>query len=77
MFARKLATAQRVNVTNGLGNEITDYEQAETMLLQRALVVPLGVQKAGYLVSPHVDGLNATPLGLQPSDENWTTVAPK
>jgi len=73
-FRRLLRDADAVAISQGLGPEWTADNQAESMLLDRALVIPVGVRKQGYLVSAKVQGLIATPLGLQPASENWATV---
>lgn len=74
-FASKLATGARVNITNGLGDQISAFEDAESMLLEPALVIPLAVQKEGYVVSDRWTGLVPTPFGLEPADDSWTSVA--
>jgi hypothetical protein len=73
-YNHMLAVANRAVVSQGLGAEWTADNQAETMLLNTARIIPIGIQKQGYLISTHVQGLTATPLGLEPSVENWATV---
>jgi Bacterial extracellular solute-binding proteins, family 5 Middle len=73
-FDRLLRAAGRVVISRGLGPKWSDDNQAELMLLKNALVIPIGVEKRGYLISSRVQGLAATINGLEPSDENWATV---
>lgn len=49
--------------------------RAEKYLFRRAIVIPVGVRKQGYLISSQVQGLSATPIGLEPTSENWTSVS--
>jgi hypothetical protein len=74
-FKDNIVAGNEANIMNGLGPQITDYEAAETMLLQSSLVIPLGVQKQGYLVSGRLQGLAPTPIGLEPNSETWSSVS--
>ena len=74
-FAETLQAATTINLNDGLGPQITEEEAAEKMLLRPPLMIPLGVQKAGYLIDARLQGLVASPLGLEPSNENWTSVS--
>jgi hypothetical protein len=54
--------------------EWTYTNLAERLLLRSVRVLPLGVEKAGYLISPKVQGLSPTARGLEPTGEDWSTV---
>ena len=71
---RLLSSATASVVSQGLGPEWAADNQAESMLLDPALVIPIGTQMQGYLVSPRVQGLSAAPTGLEPDNGNWASV---
>ena len=74
-FDNLLKTAGDVAVSKGLAAEWAADNTAESMLLDQALVIPIGIQKQGYLVSQRVQGLSASPYGFDPTNENWASVS--
>jgi ABC-type oligopeptide transport system substrate-binding subunit len=74
-YQSMLSRANRIEGTDNVLNQYAAYNRAEDYLLRHALIIPLGVKKQGYLISPRVNGLVATPIGLQPQDENWSSVS--
>lgn len=51
------------------------YGSLETWILERGFVVPLASGKTAYLVKPRVQGLQVTPLGIMPDNDNWALVS--
>ncbi|MGH2447292.1 MAG: ABC transporter substrate-binding protein [Chloroflexota bacterium] len=51
------------------------YADAERSVLQTGTIVPLASLNLAYLIKPAVQGLNVTPFGLMPDDNNWTNVS--
>jgi ABC-type oligopeptide transport system substrate-binding subunit len=74
-FQTMLADANGIEGSDNVLNQYAAYNRAEDYLLRNALIIPLGVQKQGYLISPMVSGLGATPIGLEPQNQNWSSVA--
>jgi hypothetical protein len=73
-FASLLAEANSIEGSDNVLNQYAAYNRVEAYLLKNALIIPLGVQKQGYLISPRVSGLGATPIGLEPQNQNWSSV---
>ena len=69
-----LATANGIEGTDNVLAQYGAFNRAEEFLLRNALIIPLGVQERGYLISPRVSGLWATPIGLAPQNLNWSSV---
>ncbi len=71
---KMLRSGRQVNATANPLQQDSIFNKAELYLFGRALVAPLAVQMEGYLVTPKLHGLVATPIGLQPANQEWSSV---
>jgi oligopeptide transport system substrate-binding protein len=53
------------------GKQQTDYRQAEKMIMDDQVVVPIDWSTAGMIKSPQVHGLQVSPLGFVPYGNVW------
>jgi hypothetical protein len=60
--------------TNDPVTRMSSYGTAESWALQKGLVIPLASGNIGFLIKPDVSGLQVTPLGLMPENNNWPSV---
>lgn len=51
------------------------YSRLETWALRRGLVIPLASGTQDYLIKGSVQGLQVTPLGLMPQNNDWASVS--
>ena len=63
-------------LTNDPVSRMSAYSDAENWALTKGIIVPLATGTLGYLVRPSLQGLDVTPVGLMPANNNWTLVAP-
>lgn len=50
------------------------YNEVENWVLQRGAVVPLASGSTAYLVRPNIQGMQVTPMGLMPDNNNWAAI---
>jgi ABC-type oligopeptide transport system substrate-binding subunit len=74
LYARLLREAVNVKAYPDPLTQMGFDNRAEEYVLSRALVIPIAVIKQGYVIENRVHGLIATPYGLEPQSESWTTV---
>ncbi|HZT95989.1 MAG TPA: ABC transporter substrate-binding protein, partial [Chloroflexota bacterium] len=68
---------QSGDAVDGSANPIAQdslLNSAEGYLLQHSFVVPLAIEKQGYLIAPRLHGLTPTPIGLEPANDNWSSI---
>jgi hypothetical protein len=51
------------------------YNRVEGWVLQRGFVTPLASGNLAFLIKPRVQGLQVTPLGIMPDNNDWSTVS--
>ncbi len=51
------------------------YGELESWVLSRGYVVPLVSGKIAYLMKPRLQGVQVTPLGIMPDNDNWALVS--
>lgn len=72
-FRWSLASANRL--TNDPVDRMDTYDTCERWALTRGYVIPLAVDSVAYLVKPSVEGMQVTPVGMMPDNNNWSSAA--
>jgi hypothetical protein len=70
-FRSALASARRL--TNDPVDRMDTYDTCERWALARAYVIPLAEDSVAYLLKPSVEGMQVTPLGVMPDNNNWSS----
>lgn len=63
------------DLTNDPVSRMSLYSDGEGWALQHALVIPLAVGTTSDLIRSSVNGLQVTPMGLMPDNNNWALVS--
>lgn len=71
-YRYELSTAGRL--TNDPVTRMAIYQTCERWALNRGLLVPLASGTVSYLIKPSVQGLQVTPLGIMPDNDDWQSV---
>lgn len=66
---RSLRSARRL--TNDPVDRMNVYDACERWVLQKGFVIPLATGSIAYLMKPAVQGLQVTPSGVMPENNNW------
>ena len=62
-------------LTNDPVSRMSAYSKGENWALKKGLIIPLAGGNLAYLIKPAVNGLQVTPLGLMPENNNWPSVS--
>jgi hypothetical protein len=61
-------------LTNDPVTRMSLYSEDEDWALQNGFVIPLASGSVSYLIKSRVQGLQVTPMGIMPDNNNWTSV---
>ncbi|GEM_PF-3581344 len=73
-FNHLLSQTSRILPSKDPNGELTADTRSQQYLLSGARLVPIGAIRLGFLISGQAQGLAPTPIGLQPVNENWSSV---
>jgi ABC-type oligopeptide transport system substrate-binding subunit len=71
---RRLMT-QAMGLTNDPVTRMSAYSREENWAIQQGLIIPLASGNYGYVIKSQVQGLQVTPLGVVPNNNNWSAVS--
>jgi hypothetical protein len=58
-------------LTNDPVDRMDTYNRCERWVLQQGYVIPLASTTVAYLIKPSVQGMQVTPTGIMPDNNNW------